>query len=147
MKVCYNRKHNRLNGVLKAKVISVKDLIESINFQPEVIYLKDNAETIRIDYRLLEEEFGYTLNYFLELVPVEGHVFFSNHAWKNETDIHCDTSLLEILKKIDEEQNKLNNQKPSKYLLMVQNALKDLRSGDSNSIMELVNLIEANEEQ
>lgn len=127
-------------------MISVQDLIEEVDFQPEEIYLQDNEKTIRVDYRLLEEEFGYPLSCFLELVPVEGHVFFSNHVWKNQTDIYCDTSLLELLKKIDEKQNKLNNQKPSKYLLMVQNALRDLRSGDSNGIMELVSLIETNEE-
>ena len=127
-------------------MISVQDLIEEVDFQPEEIYLQDNEKTIRVDYHLLEEEFGYPLNCFLELVPVEGHVYFVNHAWKNQTDIHCDTSLLELLKKIDEEQNKVSNQKPSKYLLMVQDALRDLRSGDSNGVMELVSLIEAREE-
>lgn len=127
-------------------MISVQDLIEEVDFQPEEIYLQDNEKTVKVDYHVLEEEFGYPLNCFLELVPVEGHVYFANHAWKNETDIHCDTSLLEILKKIDEEQNKVSNQKPSKYLLMVQDALRDLRSGDEDRIMELVSLIEASEE-
>lgn len=128
-------------------MISVSDLIEEVDFQPEEIYLQDNEKTIRVDYHILEEEFGYPLNCFLELVPVEGYVYFVNHAWRGQTDIHCDTSLLELLKKIDEEQNKVSNQKPSKYLLMVQDALRDLRSGDSEGIMELVSLIETNEEQ
>ena len=127
-------------------MISVSDLIEEVDFQPEEIYLQDNEKTIRVDYHILEEEFGYPLNCFLELVPIEGHVYFVNHAWKNEKDIYCDTSLLELLKKIDEEQNKVSNQKPSKYLLMVQDALRDLRSGDEDRIMELVSLIEAREE-
>ena len=127
-------------------MISVQDLIEEVDFQPEEIYLQDNEKTIRVDYHILEEEFGYPLNCFLELVPIEGHVYFANHAWKNEKDIYCDTSLLEILKKIDEEQNKVSNQKPSKYLLMVQDALRDLRSGDEDRIMELVSLIESREE-
>ena len=127
-------------------MISVSDLIEEVDFQPEEIYLQDNEKTIRVDYHLLEEEFGYPLNCFLELVPIEGHIYFVNHTWKNETDIYCDTSLLELLKKIDEEQNKVSNQKPSKYLLMVQDALRDLRSGDEDRIMELVSLIEAREE-
>lgn len=127
-------------------MISVSDLVEEVDFQPEKIYLQDNGKTIRVDYHLLNEEFGYPLSCFLELVPIEGHVYFVNHAWKNEKDIYCDTSLLELLKKIDEEQNKVSNQKPSKYLLMVQDALRDLQSGDSNGIMELVSLIETNEE-
>lgn len=127
-------------------MISVSDLVEEVDFQPEEIYLQDNGKTIRVDYHTLEEEFGYPLSCFLELVPIEGHVYFVNHAWKNEKDIYCDTSLLELLKKIDEEQNKVSNQKPSKYLLMVQDALRDLQSGDSNGIMELVSLIETNEE-
>ena len=127
-------------------MISVQDLVEEVDFQPEEIYLQDNEKTIMVDYHLLEEKFGYPLNCFLELVPVEGHVYFVNHAWKNETDIHCDTSLLELLKKIDEKQNKVNNQKPSKYLLMVQDALRDLCLGNEERIMELVSLIEASEE-
>lgn len=127
-------------------MISVSDLIEEVDFQPEEIYLQDNEKTIRVDYHLLEEEFCYPLNCFLELVPVEGHVYFVNHAWKNETDIHCDTSLLELLKQIDEEQNDLCGQKLSKYLLMVQDALKDLRFGDEDGIMELVSLIEVSKE-
>lgn len=127
-------------------MISVQDLVEEVDFQPEEIYLQDNEKTIMVDYHLLEEKFGYPLNCFLELVPVEGHVYFVNHAWENETDIHCDTSLLGLLKKIDEKQNKVNNQKPSKYLLMVQDALRDLCLGNEERIMELVSLIEASEE-
>ena len=127
-------------------MISVEDLIREIGFQPAVIYLHDNEKTIKVDYSLLEEEFGYPLTCFLELMPVEGHVFFSNHAWNNETDVHCDTSLLELLMRIDEAQNDVHNQKPSRYLLMVQDALRDLRSGDEDGIMELVSLIEASEE-
>lgn len=127
-------------------MISIQDLIEEVDFQPEEIYLHDNDKTIRVDYSLLKEECELPLNCFLELTPVDGHVYFVNHAWKNETDIHCDTSLLELLKKIDEEQNKVSNQKPSKYLLWVQDALRDLRSGDEDRIMELVSLIEAREE-
>lgn len=127
-------------------MISVSDLIEEVDFQPEEIYLQDNEKTIRVDYHILEEEFSYPLNCFLELVPVEGHVYFVNHAWKNKIDVCCDTSLLELLKKIDEEQNKVSNQKPSKYLLMVQDALRDLRSGDEDRIMGLVSLIETREE-
>lgn len=127
-------------------MISVQDLVEEVDFQPEYIYLQDKEKTIRVDYHILEEEFGYPLNCFLELVPVEGHVCFVNHIWRDQTDLHCDTSLLELLKKIDEEQNKVSNQNPSKYLLMVQDALRDLRSGNEDRIMELVYLIEAREE-
>lgn len=127
-------------------MISVQDLIESVDFEPEEIYLHDNEKTIKINYKPLEEEFGFFLNCLLELVPIEGHVYFAEHAWKNEIDVHCNTSLLELLKKIDEEQNGVHNQKLSNYLLMVQDALRDLRSGDEDGIMELVSLIEASEE-
>ena len=127
-------------------MISVKDLIDSIDFEPDVIYLHDNEKEIKVDYALLEEEFSFNLNCFLELVPMTGHVYFIDHAWKNEKDVHCRTSVLELLKQIDEKQNNLCNQKLSKYLLLIQDALKDLRSGDEDRIMELVYLIEAREE-
>ena len=127
-------------------MISVQDLIENVDFEPEEIYLEDGDKTIRVDYRLLNERSDRSLESFLELVPVEGHVYFVNHAWKNETDLHCDTSLLELLKQVDEEQFGANNQKPASYLLMVQNALEDLRFGDENGILELVSMVEANED-
>lgn len=127
-------------------MISVKDLIDSIDFEPEVVYLHDNEKEIKIDYALLEEKFSFNLDSFLELVPMDGHVYFVDHVWKNEKDVHCRTSVLELLKQIDEEQNNLCNQKPSKYLLLIQDALRDLRSGDEDRIMELVSLIEAREE-
>ena len=127
-------------------MISVKDLIDSIDFEPDVIYLHDNEKEIKVDYALLEEEFSFNLNCFLELVPMTGHVYFIDHVWKNEKDVHCRTSVLELLKQIDEKQNNLCNQKLSKYLLLIQDALKDLRSGDEDRIMELVYLIEAREE-
>lgn len=127
-------------------MISLQDLIENAGFEPEEIYLQDNDKTIRVDYRLLNERFSRPLESFLELVPVEGHVYFVNHAWKNETDLHCDTSLLETLKRVDEEQFGASNQKLASYLLMVQKAFDDLRFGDEDGIMELVSLIETNEE-
>ena len=127
-------------------MISVQDLIESAGFEPEEIYLEDGDKTIRIDYRLLKEKFSRPLEAFLELVPIEGHVFFVNHAWKNETDLHCDTSLLELLKRVDEKQFGASGKKPASYLLMVQNALEDLRFGDEDGIMELVSMVEVNED-
>lgn len=127
-------------------MISVSDLLDETGFQPEEIYLQDGEKTIRVDYRLLEEEFGYPLNCFLELVPMNGNVFFVDHSWKNEKDLHCNTTIIELLKRIDEEQNGVRNQKSSNYLLMIQDALKDLRSGDESGIMELVSLIEASED-
>ena len=127
-------------------MISVKDLIDEAGFQPEEIYLQDKEKTIRVDYRLLEEEFCYPLNCFLELTPVDGKVFYIEHSWKNETDLHCSSSILELLQRIDEEQNEVCNQTLSHYLLMIQFALDDLRSGDEDGIMELVSLIEASEE-
>ena len=126
-------------------MISVKDLIDEIGFQPEEIYLHDNEKTIKVDYRRLEEEFGYPLNCFLELVPVDGHVYYVDHSWKNEKDLHCDTKIVELLQRINEEQNEVH-QTLSHYLLMIQFALDDLRSGDEDGILELVSLIEASEE-
>ena len=122
-------------------MISVKDLIDSIDFEPEVIYLHDNEKEIEIDYALLEENFSFNLDSFLELVPMDGHVYFVDHVWKNEKDVHCRTSVLELLKQIDEERNGFCDL-ISKYLLMVQGALNDLRSGDTNSITELTSFIE-----
>lgn len=127
-------------------MISVRDLIENVGFEPEGIYLEDDDKTIRVDYRLLNEKFGRSLESFLELVPVEGHVYFVNHSWKNETDLHCDTSLLELLKQVDEEKFGVSDQKLASYLLMVQKALENLRFGDENSILELVSMVEANED-
>lgn len=125
-------------------MISVKDLIDSIDFEPEVLYLHDGERTIRVDYASLKEEFGYNLDSFLELVPIDGKVYFSEHSWKNETDVHLDTSVLEALKQIDEEQNGVHDQKLSNYLLMTQHALEDLRFGDIDSIAELTELLETN---
>ena len=127
-------------------MFSVKDLIDEVGFQPEEIYLQDGEKTIKVDYRRLKEEFGYPLSCFLELVPVDEHVFYVDHSWKNEKDLHCNTTIIELLKRIDEEQNGVRNQKLSNYLLMIQDALKDLRSGDESGIMELVSLIEASED-
>lgn len=127
-------------------MINLADLIDAVSFEPEKIYLSDGEKTIRVDYRLLVDKFSYPLNCFLELVPVEGHVFFSNHVWKNENDVYCDTSLLELLKQAEETYYGEKDQKISKYLLMVQNALTDLRFGDEDGIMELVSLIESSEE-
>lgn len=124
-------------------MISVKDLIDSIDFEPEVIYLHDNEKEIKIDYALLEEKFSFNLNSFLELVPMDGHVYFVDHVWKNEKDVHCRTSVLELLKQIDEEHNGFCDL-ISKYLLMVQGALNDLRFADTNSITELTSFIEEN---
>lgn len=122
-------------------MISVKDLIDSIDFEPEVIYLHDNEKEIKIDYALLEEKFSFNLDSFLELVPMDGHVYFVDHVWKNEKDVHCRTSVLELLKQIDEEHNGFCDL-ISKYLLMVQGALNDLRFADTNSITELTSFIE-----
>ena len=124
-------------------MISVKDLIDSIDFEPEVIYLHDNEKEIKIDYALLEEKFSFNLDSFLELVPMDGHVYFVDHVWKNEKDVHCRTSVLELLKQIDEEHNGFCDL-ISKYLLMVQGALNDLRFADTNSITELTSFIEEN---
>lgn len=125
-------------------MINVLDLIKELDFEPEVIFLHDSERTIRVNYASLREEFGYNLDSFLELVPVDGKVYFINRVYKNETDLCLDTHLLELLKQIYEEQNDLYGQKLSKYLLMVQNALNDLRSGDANGITELTSLIESN---
>ncbi len=124
-------------------MISVKDLIDSIDFEPEAIYLHDNEKEIKIDYALLEEKFSFNLDSFLELVPMDGHVYFVDHVWKNEKDVHCRTSVLELLKQIDEEHNGFCDL-ISKYLLMVQGALNDLRFADTNSITELTSFIEEN---
>ena len=124
-------------------MISVLDLVDKVGFEPEKIYLSDKDKTIRVDYRLLTDKFSYPLNCFLELIPVDGHVYYVEHSWKNETDLHCDTSILELLKQADDG---VYNQKLSNYLLMVQNALTDLHFGDEDGIMELVSLIETSEE-
>lgn len=126
-------------------MISLQELLEEIGFEPEVIFLHDGEKDIKINYASLKEDFGFDLDNFLELVPMDGHIFFVNHAWKNETDLHCDTSLLELLKQVDEKQFGAQNKKPASYLLMVQNALEDLRFGDDDGIMELVSMLEANE--
>lgn len=127
-------------------MISLQELLEEIGFEPEVIFLHDGEKDIKINYASLKEDFGFDLDNFLELVPMDGHIFFVNHAWKNETDLHCDTSLLELLKQVDEKQFGAQNKKPASYLLMVQNALEDLRFGDEDGIMELVSMVEANED-
>lgn len=123
-------------------MISVLDLIRELDFEPEIIFLHDGEKDIKIDYASLKEEFSYNLDSFLELVPVDGHVYFSEHSWKNETDLHCDTSLLETLKQIDEEQFEQSGQKISNYLLMVQRSLEDLRFGDTDGIVGLTELLE-----
>ena len=123
-------------------MISVKELIDEVDFQPEVIYLHDNEKDIKINYSSLKEEFGYNLDSFFELVPMDGKVYFSNHIWKNEIDLHCNTSLLETLKQIDEEQFGQSGQKIFNYLLMVQHALEDLLFGDTDGITELTELLE-----
>ena len=123
-------------------MISVKDLIDSIDFQPEVIYLRNGEKDIKIDYASLKEEFGYNLDSLLELTPMDGHVYFSEHTWKNETDLHCDTHLLELLMLIDEKQSGIQDQKLSNYLLLVQHALEDLHFGDTDGITELTELLE-----
>lgn len=125
-------------------MISLQDLIEEIDFEPEVIFLHDDEKDIKIDYASLKEKFSFNLDSFLELVPMTGHVYFSEHTWKNETDLYCNTSLLELLKQIYEEQNGVRDQKISNYLLVIQNALEDLRFGDTDSITELTLLIEEN---
>lgn len=126
-------------------MISVLDLIRELDFEPEVLYLHDGEKDIKVNYVSLKEEFGYNLDSFLELVPVDGKVYFSEHIWKNEIDVHLYTSVLEILKQIYEEQNGVRDQKLSDYLLMVQNALTDLRFSDANGITELTSLLETNE--
>lgn len=128
-------------------MISVLDLVDKVGFEPEKIYLSDKGKEVRIDYRLLEEKFGYPLNCLLELVPVDGHVYFIEHAWKNEIDIHCNSSILDLLKRADKKQFGADDQNLSSYLLLVQNALTDLRFGDEEGIMELVSLLEANNEE
>ena len=126
-------------------MISVSELLDNIDFEPEKIYLSDGEKEVKVDYRLLEDKFSYPLSSFLELVPVEGHVYFVEHSWKNETDLHCETSVLELLKQAEETYYGEKDQKISKYLLMVQNALTDLRFGDEEGLMELVSLIESSE--
>lgn len=123
-------------------MISLQDLLEEIDFKPEVIYLHDNGKTIKIDYSLLGEEFSFNLNSFFELVPVEGHVYFINRVYKNETDLCLDTNLLELLKQIYEEQLGQRIQKISNYLLLVQHALEDLRFGGVEGIEELTSVLE-----
>lgn len=127
-------------------MISLQELLDEIDFQPKTIFLEDGDRTIKIDSDFLGDESYRSLNYFFELVPVEGGVYFVEHAWRNETDLHLDTSLLELLKEIEEEQNGMYDQKPAKYLLMVQRALEDLHFGDEDGIMELVQMLEANED-
>ena len=127
-------------------MISLRDLLEEIDFKPEVIYLHDNRKTIKIDFSLLGEEFSFNLNSFFELIPVEGKVYFINRVYKNETDLCLDTNLLELLKQIDEEQNGVYDQKISNYLLMTQHALDDLRFGDTDGITELTELLKTSVE-
>ena len=123
-------------------MISVKDLIDEVDFDPEVLYLHDGEKDIKINYSSLKENFGYNLDSFLELVPVDGKVYFSEHIYKNEIDVHCDTSVLELLKQIYEEQLGQRDQNISNYLLMTQRALEDLRFGDVEGIEELTELLE-----
>ena len=125
-------------------MISVLDLIKELDFEPEIIFLHDGEKDIKINYASLKEEFGYNLDSFLELVPVDGKVYFSEHIYKNEIDVHCNTSVLELLKQIYEEQLGQHDQKMSNYLLMTQHALEDLRFGDTDSIAELTELLETN---
>ena len=125
-------------------MISVKELIDNVDFEPEIVYLHDGEKDIKINYSSLKEEFGYNLDSFLELTPVDGHVYFSEHIYKNEIDVHCNTSLLELLKQAYEEQNGVQDQKLSNYLLMVQRALDDLKFGDVEGITELTSVLEAN---
>lgn len=125
-------------------MISLQDLLEEIDFKPEVIYLHDKEKTIKIDYSILGEEFSFNLNSFFELIPVKGKVYFINRVYKNETDLCLDTNLLELLKQNYEEQNGVHGQKISNYLLMTQHALEDLRFGDTDSIAELTELLETN---
>ena len=125
-------------------MISILDLVRELDFEPEVLYLHDGEKDIKINYASLKEEFSYNLDSFLELTPVDGHVFFSEHIYKNEIDVHCNTSLLELLKQAYEEQNGVQDQKLSNYLLMVQRALDDLKFGDVEGITELTSVLEAN---
>ena len=122
-------------------MISVLDLIRGLDFEPEIIFLHDGEKDIKIDYASLKEEFSYNLDSFLELTPMIGHVYFSEHTWKNETDLHCNTNILELLKQSDEEQNGTRDQKLSNYLLLVQHALEDLRFGDTDFIAEITNCL------
>ena len=125
-------------------MISLQDLLEEIDFKPEVIYLHDREKTIKIDYSILGEEFSFNLNSFSELIPVEGKVYFINRVYKNETDLCLDTNILEILKQNYEEQFGHRDQKISNYLLMVQHALEDLKFGDTEGIAELTSVLEEN---
>ena len=125
-------------------MISVKELIDEVDFDPEVLYLHDGEKDIKINYASLKENFGYNLDCFLELVQVDGKVYFSKHSWKNETDVHLDTSVLETLKQIDDGQFGQSGQKISHYFLLVQNALEDLKFGDVEGISELTVLLETN---
>ena len=126
-------------------MLNLADLIDEVGFEPEKVYLSDGEKEIRVDYRLLKEKSSYPLNSLLELIPVEGHIFFVEHSWKNETDLHCETSVLDLLKQAEETYYGEKDQKLSKYLLIVQNALTDLRFGDEEGIMELASLLEVNE--
>lgn len=123
-------------------MISILDLVRELDFEPEVLYLHDGEKDIKIDYDSLKEEFGYNLDSFLELTPVDGHVYFSEHIYKNEIDVHCNTSLLELLKQAYEKQFGQHDQKISNCLLMVQRALDDLRFGDVEGITELTSVLE-----
>ena len=123
-------------------MISVNNLIRELDFDPNIVFLHDGEKDIKINYSSLKEEFGYNLDSFLELVPVDGHVYFSEHTWKNEIDLHCDTSLLELLKQVYEEQFGQRDQKISNYLLMTQHALEDLRFGGVEGIEELTSVLE-----
>lgn len=125
-------------------MISVKELLEELDFEPEVVYLHDGEKDVKINYASLKENFGYNLDSFLELVPVDGHVYFSNHTWKNEIDLHCDTSVLELIKQVHEERFGQYDQKISNYLLIVQHALEDLKFEDVEGITELTEMLEAN---
>ena len=127
-------------------MISLQDLLEEIDFKPEVIYLHDRAKTIKIDYSILGEEFSFNLNSFFELIPVEGKVYFINRVYKNTTDLCLDTNLLELLKQNYEEQFGQHDQKISNYLLMVQHALEDLKFGDTEGIAELTSVLETSAE-
>lgn len=123
-------------------MISILDLIRELDFEPEVVYLHDGEKDFKINYASLKEEFGYNLDSFLELVPMNGYVYFSEHSWKDEIDLHCNTSLLELLKQVYEEQFGQRDQKISNCLLLVQNALDDLRFGDVEGIEELTSVLE-----
>ena len=123
-------------------MIGILDLIREIDFEPEVIFLHDRERTIKVDYASLKEEFGYNLDSFLELVPMDGKVYFSEHIYKNEIDLHCNTSVLELLEQSDEEQFGQSGQKISNYLLLVQHALEDLKFGDTEGIVELTSVLE-----